>query len=121
MSLTSEQRAIARGVLLIGRKLGVGGDVWDVERLNQSGVGAATAVAGLVWQGYVTDETEPRQAEAAAGSAVAGQQWVAVADLSSITLQGDDVLISRARPALRFVVIGAAVVEGYAAYTLGAR
>jgi hypothetical protein len=121
VTLSREQRAIAKAELLIGRKLGVGATTWDVERLSQSGVGAATAVSGLVWAGYVVDEADPRAAEAAAGATVAGQQWAAVAPESSIALQGDDVLVSRDRAGLRFVVTGAAVVEGYAKYTLGVR
>jgi hypothetical protein len=120
MTLSREQTAIARAELTLGRMFGVGGGSWTVTRALPLGVDPALPADEGTWTGYVTDAADPRQASAAPGPPVVRQQWEGVAAGDAITLHAGDVLTSAEDTTIRFTVVGAHLVAGYAKYTLEA-
>jgi hypothetical protein len=126
---TSTQRAIAKGELLIGRQLGVGGSTWTVRR-GADGVTRPAAPAAIgTWAGYVVEERAASAAPTAPGPVAAAKPYAAVGATSTITLtaggtselRAGDVLESVATPSWRFLVVSPDRVEGYARYQLEAK
>lgn len=111
---TREQRAIATGVLALGRMLGVGGERWTVTPP------AGVSLAFTTWAGYVTDESDPRVVSPAPGGGVGSQRWAGVSPASSPALPAGATLTSVSEPALRFAVVGPDIVAGYRSYRLEA-
>lgn len=114
MSISREQRAIAKATLTLGRMFGVGGGRWAVTPPAGVGLGFTT------WAGYVTDEADPRVSSPAAGGGVSAQRWVGVSPLTSPALPAGAILASTSEPALRFTVVGPDIVAGYRSYRLEA-
>ena len=110
---TSVQRALARGVLLIGRLLGVGGDAWEVLTPTGNGItGARTYTLVETWRGYVLEQRNVQEAGAATGAPVGrDQQWEAVG-ADPLPAPGT-LLRSVAQPTLAFSIIAPDVTVGY--------
>jgi hypothetical protein len=110
---TSVQRAIGRGVLLIGRLLGVGGREWDVLTPDGDGITTSRTYTLLAtWNGSVLDGRPTQEASAATGAPGPGsQQWEAVSD--GATPDPGAVIRSVANPLIAFEVIASDVTAGY--------
>jgi hypothetical protein len=119
-----EWRAIARAEITIARKLGVGGDAWDVTRASGEGVSAPITRAAVgVWAGYVADEDVATLGMAAPAATVGTKRWYAVGDTDQLlptpqALRVGDTIASQATPALRFSVAAQDTVVGYVRYLL---
>jgi hypothetical protein len=127
-AVTREWRAVARAELTIARKLGVGGDAWNVTRASGDGVSAAVTSAPVgVWAGYVAEEDTTTLVNAAPAATVGAKHWYAVGDTAIVlptppalpaTLAIGDVIVSQDSAALRFAVAAQDRVVGYARYLL---
>jgi hypothetical protein len=128
MSATREWRAIARAEITIARKLGVGGDAWDVVRATGDGVASPVTASPVgVWAGYVADEQPAQLAQAAPSATVGAKRWYAVGDTAIVlptppglpqTLAIGDVITSQADAGLRYSVAAQDTVVGYVRYLL---
>lgn len=125
---TREWRAVARAELTIARKLGVGGDAWDVTRASGDGVSTPVTTGAVgVWAGYVADEDPAALGSAAPGATVGTKRWYAVGDTEIVlptpaglpqALKVGNVITSQADAALTFSVAAQDTVVGYVRYLL---
>jgi hypothetical protein len=127
-AVTREWRAIARAELTIARKLGVGGDAWNVTRATGDGVSAPVTSAPVgVWAGYVAEEDPATLSSAAPAATVGAKKWYAVGDTAIVlptppampqTLAIGDVIASQSDIGLRYSVAAQDRVVGYVRYLL---
>lgn len=116
--LTSEQIALRDAQLLLGRKFGLGGSLWDV-----SDAGGALGTVRL----WVRRVSPTRLAQALAGAAVLADSWRGVgelgdaetpATLAAEALAPEQMLISQADSTLSFTLSGVRLDGGFVTCTL---